>query len=93
MNREVTLPYSSIAEGLACPECSAPLDQSSERLECRACAKCWPVIDGIPHFIENFPYWGEIPLEKMKEVNGAAEMGDWQTPLVNSSDTQVRLPR
>jgi SAM-dependent methyltransferase len=57
----------------ACPRCSGALSRSDARHSCDSCGQAWPVIDGIPHFVSDTPYWGEIPesrlswfLEQMK---------------------------
>jgi SAM-dependent methyltransferase len=81
---------SEVKECLVCPGCYAPLDEGARNLSCSGCGESWPVIDGIPHFIEDFPYWGEIPLEQMREVNRAAAAGPWRAALLDSSDPQVR---
>jgi SAM-dependent methyltransferase len=48
------------------------------------------VIDGVPQFLEEFPYWGEIPLDRMKEVNRLAATGPWKAALLESPDPAVR---
>src|SRR2546428_6196231 len=57
----------------ACPQCGGPFNRSHRRYICDACGRVWPVVDGIPHFVSDAPYWGEIPeptlswlLEEMK---------------------------
>jgi SAM-dependent methyltransferase len=53
------------------------------QLVCSGCRREWPILDGVPHFVKNFPYWGEIPQEQMQEVNRRAETGDWKAALLN----------
>ena len=48
------------------------------------------MVNGIPHFVADFPYWGEIPLEQMREVNRRAESGNWKSALLDSEDPLVR---
>src|SRR5204863_2607149 len=79
-----------IKEQLVCPECSAPLQQQAGNLRCPYCQESWPIIDGIPRFVQDFPYWGEIPLEQMREVNRAPETASWNAVLLDSSDPKVR---
>jgi SAM-dependent methyltransferase len=76
---------------LFCPECEAPLRQDNESLHCPECQRRWPIINGIPYFVENIPYCGEIPLERMREVNRLAEAGPWKVPLLDSPDLSVRM--
>ena len=66
---------------LACPGCGETLQESVDNLECLCCQQRWPVVDGVPHFIPDFPYWGEIPLEQMREVNRVAAAANWRTAL------------
>ena len=75
---------------LVCPECAAALQQSAGQLHCTGCLRTWPIIDGVPHFIKDFPYWGEIPQEKMQEVNRLAGTGSWRRTLLDSPDASVQ---
>src|ERR1017187_3027144 len=75
---------------LACPECGRPLRQDHQELQCPECLNSWPVIDGVPHFVGEFPYWGEIPQEQMQGVNRAAAAGPWKSALLDSPETSVR---
>ena len=47
-------------------------------------------MNGVPHFIQDYPYWGEMSLEKMREVNRRAAIGPWNAPLLDSRDEEVR---
>src|SRR3954451_25398247 len=90
MNEGTVLSTLSVTHGLVCPVCAGELQQTPDTLTCSPCGKGWPVVDGVPHFIRGFPYWGEIPLEQMKAVNAAAAVSAWRTPLLNTSDPVVR---
>jgi SAM-dependent methyltransferase len=48
------------------------------------------VIDGSPHFIGEFPYWGEIPQQQMRDINRNARAGAWNAALVDSQDAAIR---
>jgi SAM-dependent methyltransferase len=78
------------AERLVCPVCAVPLEGSDARLHCPQCRESWPVINGVPHFVEDFPYWGEIPLEQMREVNRTAAAGSWEAALRDSPEPSVQ---
>jgi SAM-dependent methyltransferase len=78
---------------LVCPECAQPLLEVDDTLNCPDCDKAWPIIDGVPHFVEAFPYWGEIPLEQMQEVNRQAEQGYWKAALIDSPEPTVQKAR
>ena len=77
-------------EQLICPGCGAPLQEGDAKLHCLQCRESWPIIDGVPHFIEDFPYWGEIPVEQMREVTRAAQAGPWKAALLDSPDPSVQ---
>lgn len=78
------------AEWLVCPACATPLRQEDEALHCAACRRAWPIVNGVPHFVQDFPYWGEIPLEQMQAVNRKA--GPWNNVLLDSTDPAVQRP-
>jgi len=80
----------SLQRRLACPNCGAPLQLRRSELHCGPCAHHWKVIDGVPHFINEFPYWGEIPLPQMQQVNRDAAGGSWRAALTESPDPTVR---
>jgi SAM-dependent methyltransferase len=77
-------------EALACPSCGAALAQAPETVSCCSCGTRWPIIEGVPHFIGEFPYWGEIPHEQMIEVNRRAAAGCWKSALLDFDDPAVR---
>ena len=80
-------------EWLACPNCGTGLSRGDESLRCSRCAGQWPVVAGIPHFVDEFPYWGEMPLEEMREVNRQAERTSWRAALTDSEDPAVHRAR
>jgi SAM-dependent methyltransferase len=47
------------------------------------------MVDGIPHFVHDFAYWGEISQEKMQAVNRAARRGNWKQALLDFPDPAV----
>ena len=77
-------------EWLACPDCGGRLLLRDSQVQCNCCERAWRVLEGIPHFVEDFPYWGEIPLENMLAVNRQAESTSWKAALVDSADPTVR---
>ena len=79
------------ANWLVCPQCNASLKNAKDgHIYCPQCCSKWPVIDSVPHFVQEFPYWGEIPLEQMLEVNRIAEANSWQHALLQSPEPSVR---
>jgi SAM-dependent methyltransferase len=79
-----------MTSGLVCPDCHVPLYESAGALDCPQCKRSWPIINGIPHFVENFPYWGEVSLERMQEVNRASQTGSWKAALLDSPHASVQ---
>jgi SAM-dependent methyltransferase len=75
---------------LVCPECGGGLAGDSRALMCRNCDRGWPVLDGVPHFVSDFPYWGEIAQPEMQEVNRRAAEGSWRAALLESPDPSVQ---
>jgi SAM-dependent methyltransferase len=77
-------------ESLACPNCRVPLERDAENLVCPSCKHNWPIIDGIPHFVSDFPYWGEIPQDQMREVNRLSQAGKWSDVVAESPEPSVQ---
>ena len=77
-------------ENLVCPDCGGPLDRAADKLDCPSCRQDWPIVDGIPHFVSEFPYWGEVPQEQMREVNRLAQTGNWKNVLTESPEPSVQ---
>ena len=75
---------------LFCPECAISLNEEAGQVICSQCKMAWDVIDGIPHFIRDFAYWGEISQQQMQTVNRAARQGNWKSALLDSPDPAVR---
>jgi SAM-dependent methyltransferase len=73
----------------ACPACEAEIASATEPYECSACRRSWPVIDGIPHFVADAPYWGEIPEPQMAALLNDMQRRHWKTALRSSDDPAV----
>jgi SAM-dependent methyltransferase len=77
---------------LVCPTCGDRLAATSDTLACGGCRNSWPVRDGVPSFVDHFPYWGEIPRESMLKVNELVREKYWKSVLLESEDPLVRKP-
>ncbi len=44
---------------LVCPSCKTTLIELNNRLECPTCHVAWPIVDGVPSFIQSTGFWGE----------------------------------
>src|ERR1039458_9727117 len=75
---------------LACPTCGARLRLACDKLFCASCRGEWPIVDGVPTFVEHFPYRSEIPLEPMSKVNTLIRQKNWRAVLLESEDASVR---
>src|SRR6266850_5491702 len=69
----------------ACPRCGHWLKRSNARYTCDGCEHSWPVVDGIPHFISDAPYWGEIPEAKLRWVLDQMRARHW-TEVFRAAD-------
>jgi SAM-dependent methyltransferase len=79
-----------LPDWVICPSCGSAILDEGPRLCCSRCGSAWPIIDGIPHFVNQFPYWGEISLERMREVNAKAKSGNWKAALTEHPDPTVQ---
>ena len=43
---------SPVRDLLACPQCRGPLTDAERSLTCPACRLSYPVVDGIPHLLQ-----------------------------------------
>jgi len=75
---------------LACPACGDALKTDAASVECRRCAKVWPIVDRVPYFVEEFPYWGEVPLAQMRDINRRVQTNNWREVLKQSDDPAVQ---
>jgi len=73
----------------ACPSCAGSLTSSGEAFRCEACGSCWPVVDGVPHFVSEAPYWGEIPESKLQDVLEATRTRHWREVFRTSNDPDI----
>lgn len=85
LQREVSVAW-------ACPACRQPLDHQDGSLHCRHCNASWPVVNGIPHFIESAEYWGEPGLtpEIMRQITRQMETQRWAEVIRDHPEPSVR---
>lgn len=69
--------------GLICPRCSAAVDAELDRLHCTKCDATYPVVDGVPRFLERDFYWGEIEQSDARRLVDDARSVGWQTAVAN----------
>jgi SAM-dependent methyltransferase len=83
-------PQTSHSDWLICPDCGGALNRRGNALDCCDCGHTWPVVDGVPHFVSDFAYWGEIPEQQMRQVNIHAAACSWRSALLDSSEPVVQ---
>lgn len=76
--------------GLVCPRCASALKEIEKGLTCPRCENCWPIVNGIPDFIQNHPYRGEIPLETFRDILRLAKRNSWRQVLQEYPDSTVQ---
>lgn len=74
----------------ACPTCRMPLVQEADRLCCNQCGGRWPLVEGIPHFVSEDQYWGEIDQEEMRKINHQMQSTPWREVLRQHPSAQVQ---
>lgn len=80
----------SQAREFVCPYCSLPLTTDEQRLSCTACRQVWPVLEDIPQFVQDFPYWGEMPKESLVRLLDLCKKVSYRDALMQHSDPAVR---
>jgi SAM-dependent methyltransferase len=82
--------HSNSEQWLVCPSCGEAIRESGDSVGCACCQQRWPVVDGIPHFVQEFPYRGEFPIDQMREVNRMAATTNWRSALLESEESSVQ---
>ncbi len=62
-----------VSELYHCPGCGGPIKKIEDALECEKCVNVYPLTHGIPNFIKEDRYWGNLPLEEMRRINAFIE--------------------
>ena len=70
-----------MAVPLVCLKCGKPLEEHNQKLICNVCGVEWPIVDGVPRFIPESYYWGEIPQDRMQQVNQSALETNWRDAI------------
>jgi len=73
-----------------CLKCEKILTVEVSRMICQSCGSNWPIVDGVPHFIEYAPYWGEVSQSNMREINRLIRGKYWKTVFEESDIPEVR---
>jgi SAM-dependent methyltransferase len=73
-----------------CPSCQTGLSTDHATMRCSKCLQSWPIVNNVPHFIDDFPYWGEIPQGTMHEILRNSESKPLDKQLREHPDPKVR---
>lgn len=58
---------------LICPDCGRSDQEYSERtITCSRCQSVYRIEDGIPYFVSENRYWGNLPQDQMRQIVGYA---------------------
>jgi SAM-dependent methyltransferase len=75
---------------LVCPTCAGRLKEACDKLFCALCRKEWPVVDGVPTFVDYFPHQCEISRELLLKVNTLIRTNHWKAVMLESEDSAIR---
>ncbi len=70
--------YLSTELQFVCPSCQRSLSLQGTDISCAHCGSVGQIIDGIPCFTDPSYYWGEIPHDRMRNLNEIALREGWQ---------------
>ncbi len=75
----------------ACPRCRAAVVAGTDGFTCAACGAVYPLVDGIPTFVDEAGYWGEIPAADMAWLVAEVERGrPWREAIAGASQPGIR---
>lgn len=64
-----------------CLQCKSTLREKKGTLVCDHCGIQWDIIDSVPCFLKDAPYWGELSQDAMKKLVKNAQEGYWKDAL------------
>ncbi len=73
-----------------CLNCRGELILEDQRLICKRCGSFWPIVEGVPHFLNTAPYWGEISEDIFRDINNQIKAKYWRTVFEESDIPEVR---
>jgi SAM-dependent methyltransferase len=75
----------------SCPRCQTSLTLRQGALACVSCPASYPIVNGIPTFVEEQPYWGEIPEQDMAWLVAEVERGrPWRETILAAEQPSIR---
>lgn len=73
-----------------CVVCNNELAEMGVTFVCQECGRTWPIVDGVPHFVDRDLYWGEISQGEMQKINKELRTRHWREVLTNSPVKEVQ---
>jgi len=61
-----------------CPRCATEVESTGDGYRCAKCEKTYPIVDGVPRFLERPIYWGEMDESEMNELVANAQKTSWR---------------
>ena len=85
-------PETAIHATLRCPNCECVLVEEGVTIWCERCSSGWPVINGVPFFVNAAPYWGEqgITPEVMRQLLQDMESKSWHAAMKSHPSSKVQ---
>ena len=65
----------------ACPSCGGALGFSDDVCRCQTCGRSWPIVDGVPYFVSEAPYWGEVSESQLQSILDETRIESEMVPL------------
>ena len=77
---------------LVCPHCRSNLKVSVDFLQCLECDKSWSIVKGVPQFVRQAEYWGEVGLtqELARDIVKKMEHQGWKQVIRDHPSPTVR---
>jgi SAM-dependent methyltransferase len=79
-----------IADILVCPRCLDVLQWTTGQWHCAVCGCQGTIDDGIAHFVKEFQWRGDLPIEQIRELTNVAAKIGWRDAVAKSPHPEVR---
>lgn len=64
-----------------CPACGGTVQETGSVYNCVGCEKNYPIIDGVPRFLDRSIYWGELDETEMNNLVDTAARTSWREAI------------
>lgn len=66
---------------LVCTRCGGQIGEIVTEVSCLSCRSSWELVNGLPCFLKERVYWGEVPQSRMQEINRRSKENGWRLAL------------